>query len=324
MAENLIPGGTTSINDLGSVDKGVYAAFPAGTPKYHAGSGPESVYRQARMYVTVPAPLYAAYRAAVPDRARALLDVLCVTSGKGSIGFIDMLISQVSESFNEKVQVTEVISDAHIAYFYGQRAVTIPFSGTLLNTQQDNWYTAFYVLYADLLRGTKTTTHGADVTIKYDDKRVVGSIVAMNTGLNSAMETAVPFGLQMLVREIIIDRPVRATFRSAQLALDDGTTPGAQPTNTVLLSSAQDTYRAAAQAASAAIAAFVRPGANTAELSQAYGVDLEAAFASAADSINAGAAALVASGAALAQTVATPPVLGESNLDRTRSIPNDF
>lgn len=344
MADKLIPGGTTSINDLTSVDKGVYAAFPAGTPKYHAGNGPESVYKQARIYTTVPPTLYAAYREAVPQRAQGLLDVLCTTSGIGSIGIVDLFITQINDNYSEKVQVSEVLSDAHVAYFFGQRAVTYQISGMLLNTQQDNWYSAFHVLYQDLIRGTKTATHGADLTLKYDDRRIVGSMTNFSTNLNSAVETAVSFNLQMLVREIIIDRPVRATLRAqAGFVLDlgeDAITAGNAVLDlgedvitvgqdvidlgeetviagqdvldlgeeTLLVSSAEDVATSNAVARATQIAASVRAGANTDELSQAYGVDLAAVYAAASAAVLSGAGAFSSE----------RPVLGGSNLDQTR------
>jgi len=305
MANNLIPGGTTSIYDEGSIDKGVYANFPAGTPKYHAGNGPDSVYRQARFYVDVPARLYRAYRASVPERSHALLDVLCVSSGQRFIGYIDFFLAQVNESMNEKVQVSEVLSDAYVAYFYGGRGKVYQLSGMLLNTQQDNWYTAFYLLYEDLIRGTRTSESGAELTLVFDDRRVIGSFTSLNMNINSTTETAVPFNAQFLVRKVEVTTSVRATLRSStgretvqRQAVPTGT-------RTQLLASVAESRAVDAVEAATRIAASVRAGADTSELSAAFGVDLTSVYAAAAN------AALNAFGE-------VTPTLGTSTLDLTR------
>lgn len=307
MANSFIPGGTTSIYDVGSVDKGVYANFPAGTPKYHAGNGPDSVYRQARLYTDIPARLYQAYRGSVPERSRALLDVLCVNSGQSSIGYIDFLLAQVNESMVEKLQVSEVLSDAYAAYFYGGRAKTWQLSGMLLNTQQDNWYTAFYLLYEDLIRGTRTSEAGVELTLVFDDKRATGSFISLNMNINSTTETAVPFNAQFLVREVEITASVRGTLRSSSGQERVRSTPVAQGTETQLLSSVAESNAVEAVATATRIAASVRAGADTAELSAAFGVDLGSVYAAAAE-------------AALSAFSEVSPVLGSASLDQTRRI----
>ena len=217
MTKPPIPGGNNPARGLnstetGGVGKGVYARFPAGTPKYNTNNNTASVRSQARMYVELPdRATYHALRDAMPLRARSLLDVLCPQSGISSVGFFDFLVSNVSTSFQEKYQVSEVLSDGHVAFFFGQRASQWQFSGTLLNTRQDNWFSAFHVLYQDVLRGSQLAKYGLELKLVYDDREVTGSLVSMSDVINSSDETQTPFNFTLLVKSVRIRTPVRAS-----------------------------------------------------------------------------------------------------------------
>jgi hypothetical protein len=196
-------GGQKSLKDS-SGNQGVYAAHPAGTPKFNAGSGQST---QARMYVAVPDQ--AAYENiidALPNaQARAYAQaVLRPGDSASNKVYIDILIQSVSTQYSEKVQVSEVLSDAFIAYFFGQRAISMSIQGTLLNTQQDNWADAWYILYQSLLRGTKLAEIGYPVTFMYDSRIVECYILNLSESMNSNVETSINFNMSLLVKKISV------------------------------------------------------------------------------------------------------------------------
>lgn len=199
-------GGDSSLNEgAESRYKGVYAEHPAFTPKYDASASLDSTQStQARMYIPVPTEaLFSQIKSALPEQAKRYADAM-VQRGPQFAGriYVDFVIQSVQESFQEKVQVTEVLSDSYIAYFFGQRAPQWSFSGIVLNTQQNQWYDAWHILYSNLIRGSKTSTFKVPVVIAYDTRRVVGSLIATSTGLNANNETFAQLSFSVLVKQV--------------------------------------------------------------------------------------------------------------------------
>lgn len=199
--------------DSGLVDpspkrsRGVYAGHPASTPKYHTGNGTDSVARQARFYIDFPdRESFLAYRRQIPERARKLVEVLSPQSAIGGVGYVDFLLSRIDESLQEKFQISEVLSDSYAAYFFGQKAPMWAMQGVFLNTVQDPWYDAFHILYTDVLRGSKLAQHKVPLRLVYDNREIIGSLLAVNTALEASNEQKVDFSAQFLVREIRIRR----------------------------------------------------------------------------------------------------------------------
>lgn len=243
MSDDQILGGHKGlIDDNPRHGRGVYASHPAQTPKYHTGNNTESVRRQARMIIQFPdRETFAKYRQKVPERARPLLEVLSPQSATGGVGYFDFLLQQVNESYQEKFQVSEVLSGGHIAYFFGQQAPMWSLSGALLNTRQDPWYDAFHILYADVIRGTKMAQHRLPLRLRYDNREVIGSLVACNTMLNATDETVVRLQLQFLVQRVYIRqyRDIRPTVFGGSYDSDNDVFDRAERTYTEVYASVE-------------------------------------------------------------------------------------
>lgn len=203
---DLYVGGDDSLNP-GTMQRrrGVYARHPAMSPKYHTGNTDASLEYMARLFIPVTRKkqdeLLANYGSDEWFYTRALL-----TTGKEEDswayggGYIDFLLQQAQESFTEKFEAIDVLSDNYVSYFYGQQPPIFQYAGVLLNSQQDDWRAAFMDMYHDLLRGTKMARRQLVVTLSYDDVFVTGVLVSMSQMLNAEMELAVPFTFQMLVK----------------------------------------------------------------------------------------------------------------------------
>lgn len=279
---------TSPAND--AAGQGPYARFPAGTPKYHGGNELESVLRQARFYITVgDRETFQRFRQAVPERARRILDVLTVESSARSLGFFDFFLESISSSRQEKMQVNEVLSDAYVAYFFGERAPMWSLSGSLLNTQQSEWYNAWHVLYDDILRGSQLARYGVPARLVYNDREVIGYITATNEMLTSQREIAATFQVQYLVKEVRI----RRTYNTSNPSKGQGPAvntiaeaPASVPQTTSTFVSGQEAASRLAnaeaervlpsqtlieQVATGTFTSFVRPGANIEDIENLTG-----------------------------------------------------
>ena len=122
--------------------QGVFALHPLMTPKYAKNKGSrDNEYRDtlSRMYLSLAGADSNAkekYLASFSEdpTAYALAQVLIgVNSSTGGTGFIDFFLDQIREQWQEKVQISELLSDNYVAYFFGQAPPIFTFSGNLLN-----------------------------------------------------------------------------------------------------------------------------------------------------------------------------------------------
>jgi hypothetical protein len=216
----------TGLNDVGGTgQKGVYAEFPAATPKYNASNHLAALDTQARLYIEIPdQAAYRAYLASIPPSARAYAEAMTRTTGSsGGKGYLSFFLVSAQEPLREKVQVSEVLSDTHIAYYFGQSAPVWNYSIGLINSQQDEWYDAWNIVYENIIRGTKLAENKVSVTLAYDTRRVIGSVMGSQTGLSAANELAVNGSFSILVKELQVAIKVTDSLElaAAQLALDE-------------------------------------------------------------------------------------------------------
>lgn len=209
MGLDVILGGDNPETQLLDADpklgKGVYARYIGKTPRYHTGNNTASIARQARLFVEFPDhEAWLEYASKVPDYAGNLLRVLSPQSRQdnGGIGFVDFILSRVSQRDQEKLQISQVLSDGFVAYFFGKQPPTWQLTGTLMNTLQDPWYDSFHILYDQVIRGTKLSRIGVPLKLSYDNRIVVGALTAMNTTLNGDMEMGVQFNATFLVKRV--------------------------------------------------------------------------------------------------------------------------
>lgn len=204
-------GGTKGVFDPSETSpRGVYAAYPASTPRYSRTDGQDRVLNDAsgneqntldnvaRIYLTgiSPGEGMAASDLGYPSHiegGRTLFE-------KGYIGFI---LNQVTEAHEEKSQILSLNGDSVAAYFLGQNPVIYRFSGYLLNTVQDPWRTQFSELYQYVFRGSRVAASRRMVQIAYDDKIVTGSMLGLSQSLDATTQMASQFNFNLLVKHIL-------------------------------------------------------------------------------------------------------------------------
>ena len=158
----------------GGLPAGVFGHMVGATPKYALNQGQrDAEYREtmARLFIQVPEEEREQFVSSCPPETQPLARVLC---GGAGTGFVDFLLTQVSEGFQEKIQVVESLSDNFIVYSFGQRAPQFNYAGVLLNTYQDDQRVWMMRLYQDVLRATQLARRRKLVRLRYDSVIVSG------------------------------------------------------------------------------------------------------------------------------------------------------
>ena len=205
----VIPGGERHPMSGGS-HRGQFSQFPGATPKYALNRGArdaENRESMARLFIEIPEGKREAFINSVPHASRALARVLCGGLTGRAMGFIDFLMTGAQEAFSEKYQVVETLSDNFIVYFFGQRAPTFQYGGTLLNTYQDDQRVWMMRLYQDILRGTQLARRKLLVRLRYDSVIVSGMLVAHGQSLTGDAVDHAAFNFTMIPTHYTIFTP---------------------------------------------------------------------------------------------------------------------
>lgn len=268
-------------------ETGVYSEFPAMTPKYHTGDWYDAVRTtQARMWLPFANDeAYQKYKSTLRERSRNLVDALSTfIDGARGVGYIDFALQQVSEQYQEKVQVSEVLSDGYIAHFFGQRAPMWSYSGIVLNTEQDEWYDAWHILYEDVLRGTRLAEAQIPLRLAYDTRVVTGSLVNMTTNFQAQNETYATLSFQMLVRNVRynpsnvqateIQRPAEQVAQGRSFLTAFAETPIGQVVSSFVPGLSQARQDSSEEQK---LSSDIRQGADANEIREKTGLDVQAA-----------------------------------------------
>ena len=147
------------------------------------------------------------------------------SDGGSSYGYVDFLLTQAQESYQEKVQVVDVLSDNYVAFYFGSQPPVFQYSGVLLNTRQDDWRAAFTIMYNAIMRGSQLARRKKLITLAYDEMSVTGSIMGMTQTLTAEMQMASQFTFQMLVQRIDVNR-TRSSIPTGVIAPYPSVKPG--------------------------------------------------------------------------------------------------
>lgn len=196
--------------------KGVFANYPAMTPKYVNNNTDASLETMARIMIPLSSErIRAKFLSTFRGETRKLAEALATlgetergTERSYGLGYIDFLLTMAQESFDEKVQINDVLSDNYVSFFFGKRPPVFQYTGILFNTRQDDWRSAFTIIYNDIIRGTELARRKAVVTLSYDNMAVTGALVRMNQVLRAEQQMASQFDFSILVKRIDIERTI--------------------------------------------------------------------------------------------------------------------
>lgn len=212
-AHGFLPLLNGALGQYNAGQQGVFALHPLATPKYAKNNGllrsGEFQDTLARIYISLAdesPEMQSAYLTSLPGDAatQALAQVLLGANSHGGSGFIDFFLTSVNEPFQEMTQIDKVMADDYVAFFFGQQPPVFQYSGTLLNSMQDDQRGGFARAYQQMLRGTQLARRGALARLRYDSVIVSGTMVGHQQQMNADNEMAVPFSFSFLVKEYVV------------------------------------------------------------------------------------------------------------------------
>lgn len=257
MAKVTKPGVPSALNDLMSSIKdknaavgrdvnsvGVHSAWPFMTPKYarwERDRHHEFEDTMARLFIKVPPKDYQKFLKSLEDPETALIAQYLTgdNAKKGGVGYLDFFLQSVRHQFVEKMQVSEVLSDNYVSFFFGHQAPIFSYQGTLMNTFQDDWTMRMYRIFRDLGRGTQLARRGQILNIRYDSMIVSGAMTNFSWNLEAGRETYCDFSFDLLVKNVYIilggyapptDVKGKGQFAPSWVTLEDGTQASASKT----------------------------------------------------------------------------------------------
>jgi len=213
-SKNPYAGLTTSIefaNKLTGRDpkaRGTFAARGQSTAQFERwlpNRNHEYFDTMARMYIEVADEKQFKRIRNSASEAADIVDVL-VGDGKPQrgLGYLDFLLHTADHRYKEKMQVSEVLSDNYVAFFFGQEAPIFSYTGTVRNTYQDNWLVNLYKVFQHLGRGTKLASRGVSLQLTYDSFTFFGAMTNLSWRLVSGQETYAAFSFNFLVKKGIV------------------------------------------------------------------------------------------------------------------------
>ena len=119
-------------------------------------------------------------------------------------GYVDFFIEQAQHSVQENYQIAPTLEGNYVVYSYDQQPPVWPYSGTLVNTKQDDQASNFFRLYIHIIRLAQLAKRKLVVAIKYDSYIVHGAMVDLTLSHTSDIQMKVPFSFRLLVKKVLI------------------------------------------------------------------------------------------------------------------------
>lgn len=188
--------------------RGVFASRGQSTAQYEhwlPNRNHEYLDTMARMYIDVNNyNQFKRIRNSAGDIAN-IVDVLVgYGDNKAGLGYLDFLLHTAEHRYKEKMQISEVLSDNFVVFFFGQEAPIFSYTGTVYNTYQDNWLVNLYKIFQYLGRGTKLASRGVSLQLRYDSFTFFGAMTSLSWRLISGQETYAAFVFNFLVKKCIV------------------------------------------------------------------------------------------------------------------------
>lgn len=187
--------------------RGVFSAYPFMSPKY-ARHRPRRRHEydqtMARMFIRVSPKVYDKFIESLEDADTRLVAQTLTGDdvNKGGRGYIDFLLQRAVHELNEKVQISETLSDNYVAHFFGHSPPIFQYGGVLFNTYQDDWTMRMFRIFKNLGRGTQLARRQLAMSIRYDSMIVSGAMLSFNWTLLAGQEGHCQFGFSFLVKSI--------------------------------------------------------------------------------------------------------------------------
>ena len=148
------------------------------------------------------------------------------------VGYIGFLLLQVEMPLQEKYNLLRMAGDQYMVHFTGREPPIFSFGGILVNAMNANQLNDFIAAYNIFVRASSTSKAGAEVAIRYDNKRVCGQMISLSSGIRGEQQLAGSFSFQILVRKVSLKLGDTYSVAGAQTAskVAVSSTPGTNKT----------------------------------------------------------------------------------------------
>jgi len=128
--------------------------------------------------------------------------VASATSNDTGSGYDSFLITGMTYALQEKMQVTEVLGDGEVAYYFGRQPIQMNFTGVVIDSPDNNWFATWIGMYSDFLRGTQLAKNYELVKLVLPNMVLTGTIFATMMTHNSNSDASVEFSFSFLVKTL--------------------------------------------------------------------------------------------------------------------------
>ena len=150
---------------------------------------------------------YASTRGALGDGQAAGLtgegsSVAKMVSSDATSGYDSFLLTGVSCSLSEKMQVTQVFGDNEVVYYFGRQPIVFNISGVLVDSRDNEWFTEWLRMYSAVLRGTQLAQRNQLLRLVLPNMILTGTIAETSWSQESSNDVTVSFNFSFLAKRV--------------------------------------------------------------------------------------------------------------------------
>lgn len=120
------------------------------------------------------------------------------------------MLTDVSVSHQEKIQVNSVFGDNEVVYYFGRNPPTVQISGIVFDSLGAQWFTNMLGLYQIALRGTELAKSFELLELILPNMKILGSISSLTHQQSSTNDAMINFSMQ-IIPKMITPLPILST-----------------------------------------------------------------------------------------------------------------
>ena len=125
-----------------------------------------------------------------------------MVSSDSASGYDSFLITSVSCSLNEKVQITEVFGDNEVVYYFGRQPIVFNISGVTVDSRDNEWFTEWLSMYSAVMRGSQLAQRNQLLRLVLPNMILTGTISSTSWSQDSSNDVSIPFNFTFLAKRV--------------------------------------------------------------------------------------------------------------------------
>ena len=125
-----------------------------------------------------------------------------MVSSDSSSGYDSFIITGISCSLSEKMQVTEVFGDNEVVYYFGRQPIMFNISGVVVDSRDNEWFTDWLSMYSAVMRGSQLAQRNQLLRLVLPNMILTGTISNTSWTQDSSSDVSIPFNFSFLAKRI--------------------------------------------------------------------------------------------------------------------------